>query len=59
LRGVATLRIPQKDYGVVSQVIRSGNILKQDYDENDVVIEVELSKVLLAQLKKYCVNVAN
>lgn len=47
------LRIPQSDYAVVSEVMRVGNILSQDYAENDVVMHVDLPGALAGKLKRY------
>jgi GTP-binding protein HflX len=52
-RGVVTLRIPQADYAVVSEVIRSGKVLKQDYEDNDVLLCVELPLALVQRLNYY------
>ena len=37
---VAKLRIPQKDYGVVSDILRQGHLLLQEYEDNDVLIQL-------------------
>jgi GTPase len=37
-----TLRIPQKDYRVMALAMRDGKILKKEYDENDVLVELEV-----------------
>ncbi len=52
-RRVAKLRIPQSDYAVVSEIMRSGKILNQEYDENDVLIKAEMSIPLFEKLKKF------
>jgi GTPase len=52
-RKIVTLRIPQKDYAVVSEIIRLGNILKQDYEENDVILKADLPFVLAGKVKNY------
>lgn len=52
-RRVVSLRIPQSDYAVVSEVMRAGNIIQQDYDENDVLLKVDLPAALAGKLKKY------
>lgn len=51
-----TLRIPQSDYAAVSEVMRLGNILSQTYDENDVLLKVDLPGSLAGKLKKYAVE---
>lgn len=52
-RTVVTLRIPQSEYHKVSEVMRKGNILKQDYEENDVLLRVDLPQSLAGKLKAY------
>lgn len=37
-----SLRIPQSDYHVLALAIRDGNILRQEYDENDVLVDLEV-----------------
>lgn len=48
-----TLRIPQHNYGIVSEVMRIGNVLSQNYDENDVLLHVDIPSALAEKLKKY------
>lgn len=55
-RKLITLRIPQSDYAVVSQVMRDGHIIHQEYDENDVILKVDIPNTLAAKLKKYHVE---
>ena len=52
-RQVVTLRIPQSHYAVVSEVMRLGHILSQDYQENDVILHVDLPFILSQKLKNY------
>lgn len=52
-RKVVTLRIPQKDYAIVSDVMRLGNVLDQDYEENDILIRVDLPSSEAEKLKRY------
>lgn len=52
-RKIVTMRIPQKDYAIVSEVIRQGNVLKTEYEDNDVVLKAELPIDHLGRLKKY------
>lgn len=50
------LSIPQKEYHLVSKILQEGRILNQDYDENNnVIMNVEVSKVLAEKLSKYLV----
>lgn len=50
------LKIPQSDYAVVSEVIRLGHILSQEYDENDVILKVDLPNALAGKLQRYIVS---
>lgn len=52
-RQTINLRIPQKDYHVVSQVISEGDILNQEYEENDVLIRVDLPSRFIGRLEQY------
>lgn len=52
-RKVVEMRIPQSDYGVISEIIRFGNVLKQDYEDNDVILHVDLPAALSGKYKHY------
>jgi len=54
-RHVVDLRIPQSDYASVSEVMRLGNILHQDFEENDVLLKVDLPAALAGKMRKYYV----
>lgn len=41
-RVVVKVRIPQSEYKLVSELSRFGNILHQDYEENDVIMRVDI-----------------
>lgn len=47
------MRIPQSDYAVVSEVMRLGHILRKEYDENDVLLQVTLPIVVVDRFKSY------
>jgi GTP-binding protein HflX len=53
LRQTLWLKVPQMDYGVVSEVIRLGQILNQEYEENDVILKVSIPTFLAGKLQKY------
>lgn len=55
LRQVVTLRVPQSEYHVVSEVMRVGSILKQDYEDNDVIMQVDIPAALASRIEKYVV----
>lgn len=52
-RQIVTLRIPQSEYAVVSEVMRLGHIVEQDYEDNDVLLKVDLPATNLQKLKQY------
>lgn len=54
-RCIIELRIPQSDYAIVSEIMRVGNILKQDYEENDVLLKVDIPKLLANKLSSYAI----
>ncbi len=52
-RRLIEVRIPQSEYALVSEIIRQGNILKQEYEENDVILKVEVTVALAGKLSPY------
>ena len=42
LRKKVDLCIPQSHYALVSELISSGKVLAMDYEENDILMEVEI-----------------
>ncbi len=52
-RKTVVLRIPQSEYGVVSEVMRVGNVLSREFEENDVVIKVDLPSQIVGKLRAY------
>jgi GTPase len=52
-RQVVKLRVPQSKYEVVSEVMRSGKVLNQDYEENDVLILVEMPGEMIGRVEKF------
>lgn len=55
-RKVLDLRIPQSEYAVVSEITRVGHVIKQDYEDNDVILQIELPAALADRMKKYMKN---
>lgn len=53
LRKVVKLRIPQKHYALVSELMEEGRVIHQDYDGNDVLIEVEIPTHLEHKVREY------
>lgn len=52
-RKLIEVRIPQSDYAIISEIMRSGHILKQEYDENDVLLNVDVPSALADKLASY------
>ncbi len=53
LRKIVKLRIPQKKYALVSALMEEGRVIEQDYEGNDVLIEVEIPSHLEHKVKEY------
>ncbi len=47
------LRIPQSDYHVLAEALREGKIFTQEYEENDVVVDVEVPSQISFRFTKY------
>lgn len=52
-RRLLDLRIPQSEYAIVSEIMRFGHIIKQEYDENDVILKVDLPANLANKVKRF------
>ena len=46
LRKVVHLRVPQSHYALVSEVMREGRVISCEYQENDILLEVEIPQRL-------------
>lgn len=42
LRKLFTLRIPQTQYALVSELMREGRVISSEYEENDILLQVEI-----------------
>ncbi|MCH9612438.1 MAG: GTPase HflX [Chlamydiia bacterium] len=47
------LRIPQKSYAVVAQLMEEGTVKSSEYEENDVLMDVEIPTYLEHKVAKY------
>ncbi|MFT4552394.1 MAG: GTP-binding protein HflX [Chlamydiales bacterium] len=54
-REVVKIRVPQSQYDVVSEVMRKGRVINQDYEENDVLMTVEMSSELKGRVEEYII----
>lgn len=56
-RSRVVLRIPQSDYALVSLLTREGTVIEQEYEENDVIMIVDLPKGIAEKYKDFvCKN---
>jgi GTP-binding protein HflX len=55
-RKTVNFRIPQSEFTAVSEVMRLGNILKQDFDENGVLLSADIPLATISRLNKYVVK---
>mgnify|MGYP000213868100 FL=1 len=46
LRKVVKLRIPQSQYALTSELMREGRVISSDYEENDILLEIEIPAIL-------------
>ena len=53
LRKPIDLRIPQSEYALVSEIRRLGNVIDQDYEDNDVLLKVEIPASIADKFEKY------
>ena len=53
LRKVVKLKIPQSYYKLVSEIIKEGRVISIDYQENDILIEAEVPKMLCKKLSMF------
>ncbi|MBA3237855.1 MAG: GTPase HflX [Parachlamydiaceae bacterium] len=50
------LQIPQSQYGDVTEAIRVGRVISQSYEDNNVLLEVELPVELANKLQHYAIS---
>ncbi|NGX52605.1 MAG: GTPase HflX [Candidatus Anoxychlamydiales bacterium] len=53
LRKIIKLKIPQSYYKLVAEIIKEGRIISLNYEENDILIEAEVSKMLQTKLQMF------
>lgn len=56
LRKVVKLRIPQSEYKLVSDLMQEGKVLDSDYEENDVLLTVEIPIQWQHKVQAYLVS---
>ena len=53
LRKVKKLKIPQSHYSLVSQLMKEGRVISIEYEENDVIMEVEIPTRLEQKVSQF------
>ena len=53
LRKIVKLTIPQSHYALVSELMKEGRVIQIDYEGNDVLMEVEISKSLEKKVEAF------
>ncbi len=56
-RQLIEVRIPQSEYAMISEIMRFGNVLRQEYEENDILLRVDVPTALAGKLASYQINV--
>jgi GTP-binding protein HflX len=55
LRKKVTLRVPQSHYALVSEVMREGKVLSCEYEDNDILLEIEIPHHLERKVANFVV----
>lgn len=56
LRKVVKLRVPQSHYALVSEIQREGKIISIDYEQNDILLEIEIPHYLERKVFHFIVS---
>lgn len=56
LRKTLRLRIPQSEYSLLAELLREGHVIEQDYEENDILITIEIPGVLEYKVLPYVIG---
>jgi len=56
LRKVVKARIPQSHYALVSELMREGRVIECDYEENDILIQVEIPARLEYKVQPFLIS---
>jgi GTP-binding protein HflX len=55
LRKTVRLRVPQSHFSLVTEVMREGKVISSEYEENDIVMEVEIPQHLEKKVALYVI----
>ena len=53
LRSLVDLRVPQSEYSLVADLMKEGKVISSDYEGNDILLKIEISKKEEYKVKKY------
>jgi GTP-binding protein HflX len=56
LRKAFKLKIPQSEYALIAELMKEGHVIKSEYEDNDVILEIEIPKELEHKVKPYEVH---
>lgn len=56
LRKVVSLRIPQSQYALVSELMREGRVLQSEYEDNDILMKVEIPSRLEHKVQSFLLS---
>lgn len=53
LRKVLHLKIPQSEYGLIAELMKQGQVIHSEYEENDILLKIEVPKELEHKVVNY------
>ena len=53
LRKTVFLKIPQSEYKIVSSLMQEGRVISKIYEENNIIMEVEIPKKLEKSVSEF------
>ncbi len=56
LRKKVHLRIPQSQYAFLNEVMKEGRLISREYEENDILVEIEIPASLERRVAHYVVS---
>lgn len=55
LRREVKLRIPQSRYALLTELMRQGKVIHQEYEENDIIVRIEIPAHLVGKVEEFIV----
>ncbi len=56
LRKIVKLRVPQSHYALVSEIMKEGKVISCEYEENDILLEIEIPHHLERKVSHFVVE---